>query len=254
MRFGDDDAGVTIATADGIADVRLDRPAKLNALKPAVIRGIEQALAHLSDMADLRCVVLSGGGRSFSAGMDLEVLATGALSIGPLGPRSHGKANLAQHCALGWRELPVPVIAAIHGHCFGGGLQIAMGADVRIAAPDARLSIMEAKHGLVPDMGLYVLARRVVREDVLRELIFTARQVSGEEAQTLGLVTRVATDPLAEAMALAQDIAAKSPAAIRAAKRLANAMDEGDGGALLQAESDEQTALIDGLLKAMRSD
>jgi len=94
----------------------------------------------------------------------------------------------------------------------------------------------------------------VVREDVLRELIFTARQVSGEEAQTLGLVTRVATDPLAEAMALAQDIAAKSPAAIRAAKRLANAMDEGDGGALLQAESDEQTALIDGLLKAMRSD
>ncbi|MBM3596483.1 MAG: enoyl-CoA hydratase, partial [Alphaproteobacteria bacterium] len=142
-------------------------------------------------------------------------------------------------------------IAAIAGHCFGAGLQIALGADLRIAASDARLAVTEIKHGIVPDLGGFVLARGLVREDDWRKLVYTARQVSGEEARALGLVTRLAADPLAEATALAREIAAKSPAAIRAAKRLANAMAGSDSARLLQAESDEQQVLVDDLLAAM---
>jgi enoyl-CoA hydratase/carnithine racemase len=143
----------------------------------------------------------------------------------------------------------VPVIAAITGHCFGAGMQIALGADLRIAASDARLSVMEMKHGLVPDLGGFVLARGLVREDQWRELVYTAREVPGDEAQALGLVTRVAADPLAEATAMAREIAGKLPAAIRAAKRLANMMVEDDRASLLQAESDEQQVLVDAVIR-----
>ena len=251
MRFGDEDTSLTVAKADGVAQVRLDRPAKLNALNPAMMTAIEQALAYLGTVDDLRCVVLAGEGRSFCVGIDLAVLAGGGIA--PLAPRTHGEANALQYCATGWRALPVPVIAAISGHCFGAGMQIALGADLRIAAPDARLSVMEMKHGLVPDLGGFVLARGLVREDHWRELVYTAREVSGEEALALGLVTRVAADPLAEATVLAHEIAGKSPAAIRAAKRLAHAMTEADGASLLQAESDEQQVLVDALLSAIKA-
>jgi enoyl-CoA hydratase/carnithine racemase len=251
MRFGDDDAGVSVALEAGVAQVRLDRPAKLNALSSVMFAGIAAAIDHLAALDDLRCVVLAGEGRSFCVGIDLAVLAGGG--IGPLGPRSHGEANALQYCATGWRSLPVPVIAAISGHCFGAGMQIALGADIRIAASDARLSVMEMKHGLVPDLGGFMLARGLVREDDWRELVYSAREVSVEEARALGLVTRLAADPLAEATALARVIAGKSPAAIRAAKRLANAMAGADSAHLLQAESDEQQVLVDDLLAAMKS-
>ncbi len=246
MRFGDEDTSVTAALDGGVAQVRLNRPAKVNALNPAMMAAFDEALDYLGALDDLRCVVLAGEGRSFCVGIDLDVLSGGG--IGALGPRTHGMANRAQHCATGWRSLPVPVIAAISGHCFGAGMQIALGADLRIAASDARLSVMEMKHGLVPDLGGFVLARGVVREDHWRELVYTAREVSGAEAQALGLVSRIADDPLSEATALAREIADKSPQAIRAAKRLANAMIEADSASLLQAESDEQQVLVDALL------
>lgn len=243
MRFGDEDTSVTVAMEQGVAQVRLDRPTKLNALSPAMMTAIEEALAYLGALDELRCVVLAGVGRSFCVGIDLAVLASGG--IGALGPRTHGDANRAQHCATGWRALPVPVIAAVHGHCFGAGTQIALGADLRIVAPGARLSVMEMKHGLVPDLGGFVLARGLVREDHWRELVYTAREVSGVEAQAIGLVTRVALDPIAEATTLAHEIAGKSGAAIRAAKRLADAMCNSTATQLLQAESDEQQVLVD---------
>jgi len=140
--------------------------------------------------------------------------------------------------------LPVPVIAALHGVVLGGGLQIASGADVRIAHPEARLSIMEMKWGIVPDMAGIALWRTLVRDDVLRELTYTNREVSGLEAARLGLVTRTADDPRAEALALAREIASKNPDAVRAAKRLYNAAPDADSAALLLAESREQKALI----------
>lgn len=245
--FGSAGKGVAVCIEDSIAGVRLDRPDKLNALDLAMFEHIAECIAWLEAQAGLRCIVLSGEGRSFCAGLDLSVLQTG---LGPLTPRSHGIANLAQFCAWGWRELAVPVIAAIHGHCFGAGIQIAVGADIRIAAPDAQLSIMEMRHGLVPDMGAFALTRGVIREDVMRELVYTARRVSGEEAQSLGLVTRVAADPLAAAQELAREVAGQSSEAIRAAKRLFRQRAESDAAAILQAESHEEEELVTAMRQA----
>lgn len=232
---------VTITVEDHVADVRLTRPDKLNALDPAMFAALIDTIAQLEAMAGLRAVVLSGEGRGFCAGLDMASMA-GAGSGVDLAARTHGLANDFQQVAWGWRTLPVPVIAAVHGVAFGGGLQIASGADVRIAAPDARLSVMEIKWGIVPDMAGYALWRGNVRDDVLRELAYTAREFSAEEAQTLGFVTRIAADPHAEAMALARAIAGRNPQAIRAVKRLAGL--EGDAPAILIAESREQAALL----------
>jgi enoyl-CoA hydratase/carnithine racemase len=241
MEFTEGEGRVTVAVSDGVADVRLDRPDKLNALDRGMFANIAAAIEWLGGQEEVRCAVISGEGRSFSAGIDVSVLGEG---VGALSPRSHGIANALQFCAWGWRELPVPVIAAIHGHCFGAGIQVALGADIRIAAPDAEISIMEMRHGLVPDMGAFALSRGVVREDAMRELVYTARRISGEDAKTLGLVTRTAIDPLATARDLAREIAGQSPAAIRAAKRLFGQMAEADPAAILQAESNEEDALI----------
>ncbi|NNM78207.1 crotonase/enoyl-CoA hydratase family protein [Sphingomonas sp. ID1715] len=235
---------VTIQFNDGVADVRLNRADKLNALDPAMFEGIEAALAELRAMKGLRAVVLSGEGRAFSAGLDMASMASGGASAGKtLTDRTHGIANIFQHVAWGWRELPVPVIAAVHGIAFGGGFQIMSGADMRIMHPAARLSIMEMKWGLVPDMGGVALWRTLVRDDVLRELTYTNREFSGEEALRLGFATRLAEDPRAEALTLAREIASKNPQAIRGAKRLYNAYAP-DAEALLMAESVEQAAVI----------
>lgn len=235
------DARVTIEVEDGVADVRLARPDKLNALDPAMFAGIIAAIARLEAEPGLRAVVLSGGGRGFCAGLDMASMAAGGSGI-DLAARTHGIANDFQQVAWGWRTLPVPVIAAIHGVAFGGGLQIASGADVRIAAPGTRLSAMEMKWGIVPDMAGYALWRGLVRDDALRELVYTAREFGAEEGQALGFVTRIAAEPRAEALALARAIAGRNPHAVRAAKRLANL--EGDAAAILAAESREQAALL----------
>ena len=240
--------------AQGVADVQLARPDKMNALDGAMFLALEQTLAELRALPGLRAVVLHGEGKAFCAGLDMSGFA--AMAGGPqtkagmtfdLGPRTHGAANRPQHVALGWRELPVPVIAAVHGVAYGGGLQVALGADVRLVAPATRFSLMEIKWGIVPDMAGMVLTRGLVRDDALRELVYTGRVVLAEEAVTLGLATRLCDDPLAQARALAQAVAQQNPQAIRAAKRLLNQATGTVGGAaaaLLQAESDEQTPLI----------
>jgi enoyl-CoA hydratase/carnithine racemase len=237
------DQRVTIDIREGVADVRLSRPEKMNALDPAMFAGIESAIAQARAEAGVRAVVLSGDGRAFCAGLDMASMAAGGTGA-PLIERTHDLANLYQHVAWGWRTLPVPVIAAVHGIAFGGGLQIISGADIRIAAPGTRLSVMELKWGIVPDMAGFALWRGNVRDDVLRELTYTAREFDAADGVAQGFLTRLADDPHAEAMALARAIAGRNPHAIRAAKRLANAMPDGDAAALLAAESHEQKALM----------
>ncbi len=232
---------VTWTIEAGVADVRLNRPDKMNALDPAMIEGLLSAIDTLGQTRGLRAVVLSGEGRAFCAGLDMASMAGVGAGV-DIAARTHGLANGFQQVAWGWRTLPVPVIAAVHGVAFGGGLQIASGADIRIAAPDTRLSVMELKWGIVPDMAGFVLWRGTVRDDVLRELTYTAREFDAAEAQAFGFVTRLAEDPHAEALALANAIAGRNPDAIRAAKRLAN--HEGDAAAVLLAESVEQAALL----------
>jgi len=234
---------VTIAVNGGIADVRLARPDKMNALDPAMFAGIADAIDRLGRMGEVRVAVLSGEGRAFCAGLDMASMAAGGLGV-PLAERTHGPANLPQHVAWGWRMLPMPVIAAVHGVAFGGGFQIMAGADIRIAHPQARFSIRETHWGLVPDMAGVALWRTLARDDVLRELTYTAREFTAEEALQYGFVTRIADDPLTDAMQLAELIAARNPHAIRASKRLYNTAADADAAAVLQAESDEQLGII----------
>lgn len=230
---------------DGVADVRMIRADKMNALDPDMFAALVDAGRVLHGLKGLRCVVLSGEGRSFCAGLDLTSMANSDRHDRvPLTERTYGTANHAQQVALQWRKLPVPVIAAVHGVCFGGGLQIASGADIRVIAPDARLAVMEMKWGLVPDMAGYALWRGMVRDDVLRELTYTNREFSGEQAGELGFATLVDANPLARANAIAAEIANRNPHAQRAAKRLFNDYLHASEEAILMAESVEQQALI----------
>jgi enoyl-CoA hydratase/carnithine racemase len=214
---------VSLRIADGIAELRMTRPEKRNALDPAMFDALLEAGKALAADPSVRAVVLSGEGRAFCAGLDVATFAgMPGRSGGPgLFDRSEeSPANRAQRVAWVWTEVPVPVIAAVHGVAFGGGLQIALGADLRLVHPDAQLSVMEIKWGLVPDMAISQTLPALVGRDVAKELAFTGRIVSGREAVALGLATRVAQDPLAEALALAGEIAARSPQAVRAAKQL----------------------------------
>lgn len=230
---------------DGVAQVRLVRGSKMNALDPEMFARLIEAGQVLNAMKGLRVVVLSGEGASFCAGLDITSLgAEPSEKQAPLPERIYGNANLFQEVAMQWRKLPVPVIAAVHGVCFGGGLQIASGADIRVVHPESRMAIMEMKWGLVPDMAGYALWRGLIRDDVLRELIYTNRQFSGAEAKELGFATHVEEDPLARATAIASEIANRNPHAIRAAKRLQQSMYDADTDGILQAESDEQHAII----------
>lgn len=245
---------IVIEQDGGVAHVRMDRPHKMNALNGAMFSALVDAAEQLADDARVRAVVLSGNGKSFCAGLDASFFqlieqGQGLGSEGPTGrhqlvARTHGSTNQAQRAATAWRDLPVPVIAAVHGACFGGGLQVALGADMRYVAPDARLSVLEIKWGLVPDMGAFITARGLVAPDVFRALVYSGRILSGEEAASLGLATRVCADPLREALATARDIAGRSPDAIRAAKRLLNLAAHAEDAAMLLAESREQQALI----------
>ena len=234
---------VTIAVESGVADVRLNRADKMNALDLAMFAGLRDAIAELRERQDVRVAVLSGEGRAFCAGLDMASMAAGG-SGNDLGARSHGIANTAQHVAWGWRDLPMPVIAAVHGVAMGGGFQVMSGACIRVAHPATRMSIRETYWGLVPDMAGVALWRTLASDDVLRELTYTAREFTGEEAVRFGLVTRLAEDPRAEAIAMAREIARRNPHAVRAAKRLFNVAADGDAKAVLRAESDEQIALM----------
>ena len=230
---------------DGVAQVRLTRGDKMNALDPAMFEAIIAAGEELRGMQGVRAVVLSGEGRAFCAGLDLSnFTAQPAEDRKPITERTHGNANLFQEVAMTWRKCPVPVVAALHGVCFGGGLQIASGADIRIAHPETRMAIMEMKWGLVPDMGGFALWRGQVRDDVLRGLVYTNREFDGEEAKKMGFVTRTRDDPLDFATLVASEIANRNPDAIRAAKRLFAIMPDSDTDAILLAESEEQGKVI----------
>lgn len=246
---------VTIAIDDhGVADVRLNRPDKMNALDPAMFDGIIDAIDRLGSEVSLRAVVLSGEGRAFCAGLDMGSFAgmvensakegDDAPKASGLDGRTHGDANRFQQVAWGWHVLPVPVIAAVHGVAFGGGFQIACGADIRITAPDTRHAIMEMKWGLVPDMAGIPTVRNLARDDVVRELCYTASIFSGTEALEYGFATRLSDNPHADAMELAHEIAAKSPDAVRANKRLLNMSRDQHAPEILLEESREQAGVI----------
>lgn len=240
--------------ADGVAEVRLNRPDKMNALDAAMFTGIVAAGEQVKNDPRVRAVVLCGEGRAFCAGLDMGRFGNMAEGKGAGGDasdpidrltrRTHGIANAAQQVAMVWRDVPVPVIAAVHGVSFGGGFQLALGADLRFVTPDLKMSVMEIKWGLVPDMAGIVLMRELARNDVVRELTYSGRIFSGEEALKLGFATRVCADPHAEAMAFAREVAGRNPDAIRADKRLLNAAQSEDAATLLMAESVEQTRLI----------
>jgi len=232
---------------DGVADVRLNRPDKLNALDAEMFEALVGAGDALARERGLRAVVLSGEGRAFCSGLDFASFQAaapdgGARSLFERGPAS--PANHAQRAAWVWRELPVPVIAAVHGVAYGGGLQIALAADVRIVAPDARLSVRELHWGLVPDMSGTQTLRHLVRLDVAKELTYTARVVDAEEAVRLGLATRVEAQPREAAFALAREIAARSPDAVRAAKRLLEGAYEAGVAEGLRLEETLQRGLV----------
>lgn len=235
--------------AQGVAEVALVCGDKMNALDSAMFRSLMGAIDRLKADPAVRAVVLHGEGRAFCSGLDKsrfgEMAGGGTQgTLGDLLQRQRGPANGPQWVAWGWRELPVPVIAAVHGVAFGGGLQVALGADVRIVTPEVQLSVLEIKWGLVPDMAGVVLLTELVRADIARELCFSGRVVLGEEAARIGLATRVAADPLAAAREMAREIAGRNPDAIRAAKRLLNGASPVDAGAVLMAESHEQARLI----------
>lgn len=216
---------VKITIKNNIADVRLNRPEKYNALSTAMFQAIVEAGESLYGNKSIRVVVISGEGKGFCAGLDFEsfmgMQSTERKSMPDAFERTEDRPeNMAQRVGYVWKRLPVPVIAACHGVAYGGGLQLALAADIRLASPDARFSVMEMKWGLIPDMSGTQTLRDLVRLDVAKELLFTARVVGAEEAAKLGLITRVCDDPLAEAHKLAAEIAGKSPEAIVAAKQL----------------------------------
>ena len=225
---------VKVSIEGGIADVRLDRADKRNALDPAMFDAIARAGKDLVSNKEIRAVVLSGSGASFCAGLDFasfQSMADGGSSSSETKSNSGENAgamqpgaitHLAQQICWVWQEVPVPVIAAIQGHALGGGMQLALGADIRIAHPDTQFAMREVHWGLIPDMTGTVMLSRLVRDDVAKDLVFSARVMSGTEAHQLGVVTRLTDSPLEVAMQIASEIAERSPDAVRGAKALIN--------------------------------
>ena len=238
---------VTVEIKDHVAEVTLNRPDKHNAVDLAMFEALIAAGDTLAQDADVRAVVLGGAGDNFCAGIDLSVFqgsGLAGLDKNAFKPRDGSPANFFQSAAYVWRELPVPVIVAIEGVAFGAGLQIALGADIRYAAPDARLSIMEIKWGIIPDMAITVTLRDVMPADHAKQLSFTGRIVSGIEAGTIGLITAVHDDPLVAAREIASEIAGKSPDAIRAIKTLINASWHDSVEGALQREAMLQISVL----------
>ena len=244
---------VTISIEDGIADVRMNRADKRNALDNAMFTSLAAAGEYLKTLSELRAVVLSGDGASFCAGLDFgsfQAMAQGSSGQGGsvnAGAMSDGRiTHLAQQVCWVWQEVPVPVIAAVHGHALGGGMQIALGADIRIVHPDTQLSVREVHWGLIPDMTGTLMLSRLVRPDIVKDLVFSARVFSGSEGFELGVVTRLSKTPQADAMDLAQEIAGRSPDAVRGAKKLINLMANDGAAQQFAAEREVIGKLIGG--------
>ena len=244
---------VTISIEDGIADVRMNRADKRNALDNAMFTSLAAAGDYLKTLSELRAVVLSGDGASFCAGLDFgsfQAMAQGSSGQGGsvnAGAMSDGRiTHLAQQVCWVWQEVPDPVIAAVHGHALGGGMQIALGADIRIVHPDTQLSVREVHWGLIPDMTGTLMLSRLVRPDIVKDLVFSARVFSGAEGFELGVVTRLSKTPQADAMDLAQEIAGRSPDAVRGAKKLINLMANDGAAQQFAAEREVIGKLIGG--------
>jgi enoyl-CoA hydratase/carnithine racemase len=236
---------VAIEIADHVATVTLTRPEKHNALDIPMFEAIIAAAERLMAEPGVRAVVLHGDGPSFCSGLDVMSVMAAQQGMNGVGGELHGEVpNWFQRAAYDWIRVPVPVIAALHGNCLGGGLQIALAADIRIAAPDTRLSVMEIKWGLIPDMSITRTLPRLVGIDVAKELTYTGRVFSGDDAAQLGVVTRVAADPLGAARELAAEIASRSPDAVRGAKRLLDESWTGPPEQTLALEAELQLGLI----------
>jgi enoyl-CoA hydratase/carnithine racemase len=232
------DDRVTISVIDGIADVKMNRADKRNALDNAMFTSLSAAGEYLKKLDGLRVVVLSGDGASFCAGLDFSSFAQMA-EAGPKANAADKKpveksdmnagamvdgriTHMAQQVCWVWQEVPVPVIAAVHGHALGGGIQIALGCDIRIVHPETQLSVREVHWGLIPDMTGTLMLSRLVRPDIVKNLVFTARIFSGQEAHEMGIATQLSHDVHADAMTMAREIAGRSPDAVRGAKKLIN--------------------------------
>lgn len=238
---------VTCTILDGVADVRLNRPDKLNALDAAMFHALIDSGLALGDDPSVRAVVLSGEGRAFCAGLDLAAFDRkdrGEARVAVLSRRTGQVATVAQQAVAVWSDLAVPVIAAVHGHALGGGLQLALGADIRIVAPGAQLSVLEIRWGLIPDMTGTVTLPSLVGVDVAKDLTFTGRMVTGDEALRIGLATRLSPQPRDDGLLMARQIASRSPAAIRAAKALLNRAGQIDRDDALIAEQRAQLSLV----------
>ena len=235
-----------VSIENHVAEVRLNRPAKHNALDMEMFDELAAEGERLSAERSVRAVILCGAGENFCAGIDLSIFSEPGDAIDPasMAPQGDGPANRFQQAAFAWREIPVPVICAIQGVAFGGGAQIALGADMRYAAPDAKLSIMEIRWGLIPDLAITVTASNLLRDDQLRELAYTGRVVGASEAMSLGLVTAVHDDPIQAARETARLIATRSPDAIRAMKSMFNERRDLDTAQSLALEAKLQSAII----------
>ncbi len=235
---------VEIKIENHVAVVTLNRPDKMNALDKAMFDAVIEAGETLAKNASVRAVVLTGAGKAFCAGLDLSSFSPQGIGSKPLLERTHGIANMWQQAAWVWRALPVPVIAAIHGVAFGGGLQILSGTDIKYITASTKLSIMEVKWGIIPDMAGTQLWRHNVRDDIIRELTYTHRVFSGEDAVKYGFATHISENPLEDAMKLATEIASKSPSAIVKSKQMFNEapyLNVADGFML---ESNSQTEIV----------
>jgi enoyl-CoA hydratase/carnithine racemase len=240
---------VLVNVNDGVADVRLNRPEKLNALDGAMFKALADAGESLKERSDVRAVVLSGEGRSFCAGLDVSSFQEMGSSqekneTDPEDALQGRITHLGQQAAWVWQELEVPVIGAISGHALGAGFQIAMGPDIRLVHPDTKMSVLEIRWGLVPDMGASVFLPPLVGLDVAKELYFTGRMISGTEAAQLGIATRVSENPRADALELAAEIAEKNPEAIRRMKTILNGIGERSTAQRFAAEREHIGALI----------
>lgn len=237
---------VLVSTEDHVAHVRLNRADKRNGLDLAQVDAIVAAAQGLANDPSVRAVVLSGEGPSFCAGLDWAAFMGGGMQSASrlLERDASSPANLAQKVCWAWTELRVPVIAAIRGAAYGGGLQLALGCDLRFVSADAKLSVMEIRYGLIPDMTASRTLLRLVRDDIARELIYTGRVVDAQEAVRIGLATRLCDDPIADALAIARQIASMSPSAIRAAKRLCLDTVDLDAAAALARETELQLGII----------
>jgi enoyl-CoA hydratase/carnithine racemase len=237
---------VEILIENNVALVRMNRPEKHNALDRESFEALIRSGERLAANASVRAVVLAGAGESFCAGIDRSIFedAGGGLKDELTRPRGDTAGNFFQTAAMVWRALPVPVIAAVHGVAYGAGLQIALAADIRIASPAARFSIMEVRWGIIPDMGITTTMRHVMPLDRIKLLAFTGKVVDGTEALELGLVTETSDDPLAAARFLAGEISQRSPDAVRAIKALLNTWLDGPADQALRREAELQLSLL----------